>query len=352
MSEPKDWDILAKYLANEASAEEVREIQSWIDSDPENRLMVERLQASFTVSPLQEEASDLDAMWNRIAAEVGRSKYGKTRERPRHGWIESMKQTLSLRPGWSFKPVLMTALAMAAVVALVWYPYQAYWDGPEMTTVRAPLGQNVNVELHDGSRIVLDAGSELHHPVEFAGGPRQVTLEGQAYFQVQRDESRPFQVTAGTATVEVLGTAFEVTSWEKSSTTVTVEEGRVRFGRSNSPEGHSVELTANQTSRLDASGNPSSPAGVDASRRLAWLRDEVYLDEVPLREVLNRIHRWHDVRVLIPEDSLLDERLTVHLLKSDLQASLDLIGRILGMDVVRENGGYRFARSGIGRGAN
>lgn len=348
MSEPRDWDILAKYLADEASAEEAREIQNWINSDPENRLMVERLRASFAVSPLHEESSDLNAMWSRIAAEVGRSKYGITREKPPHGWIEAMKQTLSLRPGWSFKPVLMTALAMAALVALVWYPYQAYWGGLEMTTVRAPLGQTFDVELHDGSRVVLDAGSELHHPVEFADGSRQVTLEGQAYFQVKRDESRPFRVTAGTATVEVLGTAFEVTSWDESSTTVTVEEGRVRFGRSDAPERQSVVLTANQMSRLDAGGAPSSPTGVDASRRLAWLRDEVYFDDVPLADVLDRLHRWHNVRIVVSESTLLDEHLTVHLVKPDLQGSLNLIGRILGVDAVPENGGYRLVRRGGG----
>lgn len=348
MSEPIDWDMLAKYLADEASAEEAREIRSWIDSDPENRLMVERLRASFAVSPLHEEASDLNAMWSRIAAEAGRSKYGITREKPRHGWIEAMKQTLSLRPGWSFKPVIVTALAMATVVALVWFPYQAYWGGTEMTTIRTPLGQTAIVELHDGSRIVLDAGSELRHPVEFADGSRHVTLKGQAYFQVKRDESRPFRVTAAAATVEVLGTAFEVTSWDEASTTVTVEEGRVRFVRSDTHLVQSVVLAANQMSRLDARGAPSSPASVDASRRLAWLRDEVFFDDVPLADVLDRLHRWHDVRIVVSESSLLDEHLTVHLVKSDLQGSLDLVARILGMDVVSGDGGYTFVRRSSG----
>jgi ferric-dicitrate binding protein FerR (iron transport regulator) len=348
MSEPRDWDILAKYLANEASAEEIREIQVWINSDPDNRLMVERLRASFAISPVQEEASDLNAMWSRIAAEVGRSKYGITRERPRRSWLESMKQALSLRPGWSFRPVLMTALAMAVVVALVWYPYQAYWGGPEMMFVRAPLGQTVNVELHDGSRVVLDAGSELRHPAEFTNGSREVTLTGQGYFQIARDEFRPFRVTAGRGTVEVLGTAFEITCWHHSSTVVTVKEGRVRFRRSESPIQESVVLTDNQMSQIYADGSPSSPAGVDASRRLAWLRDEVYFDDVPLIEVLDRLHRWHDVRVLVSEDGVLDERVTIHLVKSDLQGSLDLIGQIIGMDAMSEDGVYEFVRRGSG----
>lgn len=348
MSEPKDWDILAKYLANEATAEESREIQSWIDSDPENKLMVERLKASFAITPLQEDASDLTAIWSQISAEVRRSKYGIRREMPRRTWIESVKRALSLRPVWSFRPVLTTALAVAAVVALVWYPYQAYWRGPEMMTIHAPLGQTVNVELQDGSQVVLDAGSELRHPAEFTGESREVTLAGQAYFQIKRDESRQFNVIAGNGTVKVLGTAFEVICWSGSSTMVTVAEGRVSFGRSESSARESVVLTANQMSWLGPVGTPSSPTEVDASRRLAWLRDEVFFDDVSLKDVLDRLHRWHNVRILVSEDGVLDERVTVHLVKSDLQGSLELIGRILDLDATSENGVYKFAPRGSG----
>lgn len=348
MGEPRDWDLLAKYLANEASPDEVRDIQRWIESDPENKLMVERLRASLAVLPAHEDATDLNAMWSRVAAEVGRTKYGRTGQRQKRSLLGSIKQALSPRPVWSFKPVMLTALASIAVVALVWYPIQTFRNHPGMISVHAPLGQTVSVELQDGSRVVLDAGSELHHPLEFAGGSRLVILEGQAYFHVQHDESRPFRVIAGTTTVEVLGTAFEVTSWDKASATVTVEEGRVRFGRSDAPDEQSVELTTNQMSQLNADGYPSTPARVDASRRLAWLRHEVYFDDVPLADVLDRLHRWYDVRVTVSDNALLKEHVTVHLVKPDLQGSLELVGRILGMDAVRENGGYRFVRRGNG----
>lgn len=348
MSEPRDWDLLAKYLSHEASPDEVRDIQSWIESDPENERMVERLRASLTVLPAHEDATDLNAMWNRIAAGMRRSEYETTSQHQKRSLLGSIMQVLSPRPGWSLKPVMLTALASIAVVALVWNPFQTFWSGPEMISVHAPLGQTVSVDLQDGSRVVLDAGSELRHPLEFTGGSRLVILKGQAYFRVQHDESRPFRVIAGTTTVEVLGTAFEVTSWDRASATVTVEEGRVRFGRSDALDEKTVVLTADQMSQLNADGYPSTPARVDASRRLAWLRHEVYFDDVPLADVLDRLHRWYDVRITVSESALLKEHVTVHLVKPDLQGSLELVGRILGMEAVRENGGYRFARRGNG----
>lgn len=336
MSEPQSWDMLARYLANETTAEEAAEIQAWMDSDPENRLMVQKLKASFSVT-VDEDASDLNALWSKIAQEVGRSKYGIARTSSRKSLFEWIRQAISARPVW------VPVGAMAVLLAVAWLPYY-YWKSPDLLTVEVPFGERLTVDLQDGSRVVLDAGSRLLYPEQFADDSRHVTLSGQGYFQVSPDAARPFVVTAGYGEVEVLGTAFDVQSWDDSPVVVSVAEGRVKFARVRGDGDQSVVLGADQVSTLGSAGGPTSPTTADVSRRLAWMRDEVFFDDAPLSEILDRLRRWHSVAFSVPDPTLLDERLTLHLFKSDLSGSLELITRLLNLEMSREDASVRLTR--------
>ncbi len=344
MSEPQNWDLLARYLANEASPAEVTEVQAWMASDPKNQFMVQKLRASFSIDVAEDEVSDLNALWSKIAQEIGRSKYGISRARSRHSIADWITRFLPPQPVLSLRSVLLPAAAMAALLVLVWIPYQMLWKSPGMVEVNVPLGERTTLALNDGTRVVLDAGSQLLYPEQFADGSRQVVLQGQGYFQVTRDASRPFIVTAGKGEIEVLGTAFDVRSWDGSPMIVSVETGRVKFGLVGGGANRFVVLEAHQSSTLGTDGSPTPPSTVDVTRRLAWLRDEIFCDDVPLSDVLDRLRRWHDVEISVSDPALLDEHLTLHLVKSDMQSSFDLVGRLLGLDLVRDGNSYQFVR--------
>jgi ferric-dicitrate binding protein FerR (iron transport regulator) len=344
MREPQSWGMLARYLANEASPEEAKEVQAWMASDPENQLMVQKLKASFSIAAAEDEVSDLNVLWSKIAHEIGRSRYGLTRATSRHSFVGWLRHFLSPQPVLSFRSLLLPAAAMVGVLALAWIPYQFFWKSPDMVEADVPLREQMTVDLNDGTRVVLDAGSQLQYPEQFADNSRHVVLRGQGYFQVARDAARPFVVTAGHGEIEVLGTAFDVQSWDSSLVIVTVEEGRVKFERARGGAGQSVVLEARQSSTLGSSGGPTPPATVDVTRLLAWMRDEIFCDDVPLSAVLDRLRRWHNVEISVSDPALLDERLTLHLVKSDMQGSLELVTRLLGLNVVGDANSYRLVR--------
>ncbi len=338
MGEPRNWDMLARYLANEVTPEEATEIQAWIDSDPENQIMVQKLKASFSIADT-EEASDLNVLWNEISREIGRSKYGIAHTPSRLGLFEWLRRAVAARP------ILVPAAVMGMLFALGWIPYHFIWDSPAMLTVAVPFGERKTVDLQDGTHVVLDAGSQIQYPEHFADDSRHIRLQGAGYFQVTRDATRPFVVTASDGEIEVLGTAFDVQCWDETPVVVSVEEGRVKFGRLRSAADQSVVLVANQSSELSADAGPTPPITIDVSRRLAWMRDEVFYDDTRLADILDRLHRWHTFNFTVSDPTLLDERLTVHLFKSDLQGSADLLAQLLGLEVVRDATTIRLTRS-------
>ena len=99
----------------------------------------------------------------------------------------------------------------------------------EMNTVYVPERGEYQVELSDGTRIWVNSASEISFPSYFAGNVREVTLAGEAYFEVAHDSRRPFYVNIGDARVQVLGTAFNVSAYRDERTTeVALLNGKVR----------------------------------------------------------------------------------------------------------------------------
>jgi transmembrane sensor len=132
----------------------------------------------------------------------------------------------------------------------------------EVTSVSAPLGSKSQVELPDGTRVWLNAGSKITYNNSFGGSAREVLLTGEAYFDVKRNEKSPFFVkTNKLVTIKVLGTAFNVKAYpEEDYVETTVERGKVQVSKSspgtkgvNNP----VTLLPNQKLTIQCKNNTS-----------------------------------------------------------------------------------------------
>jgi len=116
------------------------------------------------------------------------------------------------------KKIILNLSAVAAIFLLSFLCYHL-WNNPgtneedrrmAFQAISVPLGQRVNLELPDGSRVWLNGGTTIKYPVSFNESKREVLLEGEAYFEIEKNEELPFHVVAGDHTVEVLGTKFSV----------------------------------------------------------------------------------------------------------------------------------------------
>ncbi|MDN3669493.1 DUF4974 domain-containing protein [Echinicola jeungdonensis] len=162
-------------------------------------------------------------------------------------------------------------------------------------TLVIPRGGQFNLTLSDGTQVWLNAGSTLKYPTAFVGKERNVELTGEAYFEVKRDENKPFKVISGEQVVQVLGTSFNVSSYQEEPTVfTTLVEGKVNVYLDNDPQNHQI-LSPNQQSVLEKGENSLLKREVDVAEYISWKDGWFYFKEKPLETIVADLSRWYDV---------------------------------------------------------
>ena len=164
-----------------------------------------------------------------------------------------------------------------------------------------PRGGENTVILADGTTVHLNAGSKLTYPVRFAGKRRVVALEGEAYFDVVKDETRPFIVQTHLGEVTVLGTAFNINAYTDASVYTTLVHGKVQF--SSSSIGTIILSPGEQTV---VSANGSEKRMVDLDEYVGWVDGRYVFNNRPLGEIMQTFERWYDIQVYYETPHLRD----------------------------------------------
>ena len=162
--------------------------------------------------------------------------------------------------------------------------------------VSIPRGGEYRLELADGTKVWLNAATELRFPVNFTGDMREVYLKGEAYFQVKRDEKHPFIVHTSMGAVEVLGTSFNVRDYEDEREVVTtLETGKVMYVSGNTRE----KVTLNPGYQvLEKESSPVEVRKVDPLQYTGWREGKYVFEDVALEDIMRTLCRWYDIDVV------------------------------------------------------
>lgn len=166
--------------------------------------------------------------------------------------------------------------------------------GNAQNTIETPKGRQFKLQLPDGTMVWLNAESSIKYPVSFSSAKeRLVSITGEAYFEVSHDKEKPFRVKSALQTVEVLGTHFNINSYPDEGKTVTsLEEGSVKVlaGRS-----HATIRPGQQSIYL--AGKPLSVKPADLRIALAWKSGKFKYRDATMPEIMRQIERWYDIEV-------------------------------------------------------
>lgn len=177
----------------------------------------------------------------------------------------------------------------------------SYLDGTSISanklqfaTLSTPRRGQYKVTLPDGTKVWLNAESSLRYPTKFTENNRYVELQGEGYFEVTHDKTKPFIVASNGQQVKVLGTKFNINSYSNEPTTkTTLVSGRVELtGRGDKAK---VTLASGQQATLVKEGFDVKT--VDIEPFTAWTANEFQFKGANLQEVLRQIERWYDVEV-------------------------------------------------------
>lgn len=202
-----------------------------------------------------------------------------------------------------------------------------------------PRGGENTVVLADGTTVHLNAGSKLTYPVRFAGKRRTVVLQGEAYFEVTKDENRPFVVQTHLGEVTVLGTEFNVNAYADADVCyTTLVRGKVSFSASDS--GESVTLLPGEQAVATA-GNVEKRA-VDLDEYVGWVDGIYTFNNRTLGEIMQTFERWYDIQVYYETPDLrnmtysgnLKRYGTINSFLDALELTGDLDYKITGRDIL------------------
>ncbi|HEY4287965.1 MAG TPA: FecR domain-containing protein [Puia sp.] len=169
---------------------------------------------------------------------------------------------------------------------------------PAFNILSTPRAGQFSLTLPDGSKVWLNNASSLRYPVAFTGGPREVELSGEAYFEITKDAAHPFRVVVPrgpiTSTIEVLGTSFNIMAYDdEPAERTTLVEGSVRFVHG----GASASLKPDEQLVLDEKGGLKTLHNVNVSEITAWKNGYFHFDHASLETTMRQLARWYDVDV-------------------------------------------------------
>jgi len=165
-------------------------------------------------------------------------------------------------------------------------------SGSKFNTFSTPKGHSYQLMLPDGTKVWLNTGSSIRYPVVFAGDERAVFLNGEAYFEVAQDISKPFKVDANGSTIEVLGTHFNVSAYNDDRQTITtLVEGAVNVSK----EGSQVRLRPGQQAVVDGKTGEIDQREVDVRTATAWKSGYFRFEQATIPEIIGQISRWYDI---------------------------------------------------------
>jgi ferric-dicitrate binding protein FerR (iron transport regulator) len=154
----------------------------------------------------------------------------------------------------------------------------------------------ISVTLADGSRVWLNAGSSIKYPVAFISKERKVEITGEAYFEVAHNASKPFIVTKGETSITVLGTHFNVNTYDdEDALRITLLEGSVAVKR----ESSNVKLKPGEQAVLSATSHSLLTTGsVDTDAVMAWKNGFFQFNNTPIDVIMRQVEKWYDVDVV------------------------------------------------------
>jgi transmembrane sensor len=166
-------------------------------------------------------------------------------------------------------------------------------------TLATPRGGQYQLTLPDGSRVWLNAASSIRYPTTFRGAERNVTITGEAYFEVTKNTKMPFVVNAGPTRTTVLGTHFNVKAYpDERSVSTTLLEGGIKISLAGDERiGDERILRPGQQAVLDEATRLLTVRDADTFQAIAWKNGLFDFDQTDIPAIMRQISRWYDVDV-------------------------------------------------------
>lgn len=281
-----DKEIIYKYIIGDASLEEKEAVVRWIDADKENMKEYLALRKLYNLTLWQREQvpvapEKVSGMWKRkIVWVIGRE---------------------------LLKVAAIFAIAVSVVSLYNKSESETVREEAVMQTIYVPAGQRAELTLSDSTKVWLNAKTTLTFPSHFAGGSRNVMLDGEGYFDVTRDENKPFIVETEQYDIEVLGTEFNVHAYKGNTLFETsLLNGSVRIESAD----HMENILLEPHKKAYAENGQLKTSPITQYDYFLWKDGLICFDDNTINELFEKLQLYFDVKIIIENSRILKQRYT------------------------------------------
>jgi ferric-dicitrate binding protein FerR (iron transport regulator) len=318
MAEPeKDiWLIIPNILSGEATLEEKALFEKWLQKAPENKRFFDSIN-QISPAQIQNENEAKERVYARIK-EV----------------IVPKQITRKLR-FWRY----CAAASIAVIVALGAILVTSKPQAKEISYIetQVPNGVKSKITLADGTIVYLNSGTYIKYPAQFNLNKREISLKGEAYFEVAKDPEHPFIVHTDKIDIKVLGTHFNVKTFgDEGFIETTLLEGSVQiFKTADKNQSSGVILRPNQQANYNLKSGEISVKEVPAELATVWKEGKIYFENQPLEAITKMLERNYNVNIRI-----ISPKIAKELYYGMFNKSMNL-NQLL--DVMRSHDGFKYS---------
>lgn len=167
-----------------------------------------------------------------------------------------------------------------------------------MNTISVPIGQRVNLLLSDGTNVWLNSGSKMEYPASFSSknGKREVTLDGEGYFEVAKDTKRPFVVQTGKYDIEVLGTKFNIDAYNKASSfSAALMEGSIQISDKTKL---SKKIVLHPLQKADFTDGQLTVKKIQNNDIYRWREGLLCFEHITFNDLMKEFEKTYDIRII------------------------------------------------------
>lgn len=301
-----DRETIFRYFDARTTPEEDRKIMEWATESEENRRFLEKERL----------------VWAALLLNAG-------------GGNLNHKAPFRLKISGIWRAAACAAAVLIA--GIIGYVYGKPQKSEQI--VKVPVGQRVELLLADGTKVWLNSGSTLVYPNDFGRKSREVSLTGEGYFEVSRDEEREFLVSTSDYDIRVLGTVFNVSSYPSAPFETTLLKGSVKVSSKDGMQ--SILLKPDQCATAGADGSLTI-TDIPNRDRFSWIDGILTLNNVTFVELMDEFSNYYGVNIVIERPSLADVRCTGKFRKEDgVEYSLKVLTGLVQFDYEFDSVGRR-----------
>ena len=316
---------IARYLSGNIGEEEASTLMEWVKADATNQAYFEECKALWELSNNYDDTfeSDVPAAWEKVARRINEPRLSSVKSEPRsivkHIWLRA-------------------AVILFLVVAGFMIAQFLKIEQPAELAYHTQTEEQIRVDLPDGSTVWLNENSKLSYLPSFQ--ERIVQLEGEAFFEVARDEQHPFEIIAANSKTVVLGTTFNVRAYpNEEEVAVTVKSGKVVLRPINKTD-KAILLEAGESGEVERSTAQVSKKAEQQVNADAWKTKRLAFEDVPLREVIPTLERYFNLEINVQNEALLNCHINGTYEQPDIEQIMKVFQFILEIDVQQNQKQY------------